>query len=170
MKRLAVALTIVVLGGGLWGLDHVRAAANPPAARNSDPPAFGMVRIFSDQGIRVNVFCPAHGVNGFPPDPCRGILMLHTASGDVLDSSPYDLQPGQGSFLEFSFPADAEANAHLIIIPCILPDPTGGRGISSAEVFDRRSGRTTLVLNPAALRLSDIQGDQGSPQSATEIR
>jgi len=170
MKRLAVAFTVIVLGGGLWGLDHVRAAANPPTARSSDPPGFGMVRIFSEQGIRVNVFCTDHGVNGWPPDPCRGILALHTADGGTLDSAAYFLQPGQGTLLEFTFPADSEANAHLGVGPCVLPDPTGGRGIPSAEVFDRRSGRTTLVLNPAALRLSDIQGDQGSPQTATEIR
>ena len=109
--------------------------------------------MIGDQILRTNVTCFAHPVNGFPPDPCRGEVMLHNASGDVVTRGSYDLQPGQSTSLIFRTPADEMRHE---LDPCFMPAP-GGRAVPNVEVVDGVTGNTMFLINPAAARMSEFQ-------------
>ena len=64
-----LATGAVVLGT----MPGVAIAFNP----QPDPPAFGIVSINPDQTIRLNVVCWEHDVDGVPPGPCHGEMMIH---------------------------------------------------------------------------------------------
>jgi len=123
-----------------------------------DPPAFGIVSINPDQTIRLNVVCWEHDVAGVPPGPCHGELMLHDMTGNIVARKSVSLAPGQADFLDFSF-GRASPGALVGADPCWIPDPTSGRAVPTAEVFDTLSGRIALHLNPVTPRISFIESD-----------
>jgi hypothetical protein len=127
-----------------------------------DPPAFGVVTITPDQTIRLNAVCSEHGVKGTPPDPCRAELMFHDAAGNVLASTVVRLKPGQATSLDYTLGVRTDALERVGIIPCILPDPEGGRMLPTAEVIDNTTGRTAFLVNPVTPRLSLIIGQLGA--------
>jgi len=160
LKNAAVAIALATLigAGTFWSVARVHAVA-----RRSDPPAFGIVNIVSSQAVRLNVVCSQHGVNGAPPDPCRGRLMFHDAAGNDLQVVPYVLMPGHSMSLEQDFVAGDVAAIHMIINPCVVPAPNSdGRAIPSVEVFDKVSGKTELYLTPIP-RLSNIRAGETDP-------
>jgi hypothetical protein len=126
-----------------------------------DPPAFGLVSILPDQTIRLNVVCFEHPVNGHAAEPCRGDLMLHDIAGNVVARQSVRLRPGEGAFLDFTGNSRTGVPAvdRLAIDPCWIPADRSGRGIPTVEVFDTASGRTTLVMNPAAPHVSMFRVD-----------
>jgi len=118
-----------------------------------DPPVFGLMTVRSDQTVRLNINCFDHPVNGLPPSPCQGTIMVHDASGTVLRRGSYELNPGQTRSFEFIPPG---SRSSLVgIVPCVLPDP-GGTAVPSIEVADAAGG-TALLINPAAARASQFQ-------------
>ena len=119
-----------------------------------DPPGFGIVTVRDDQAIRFSVSCFEHPVGGVPPGPCRGQLMFHDASGEVLREASYEAEPGQTAFLAFAPPAGG--SPFLTINPCIIPAP-GGRAVPAVEVFDRATGEVRLLIEPAVARMSQLQ-------------
>ncbi len=154
---IAIALTALFATGAFWEVRRVRAVAP-----NSNPPAFGIVNIVSSQAVRLNVVCSKHGVNGAPPDPCRGTLMFHDAVGNDIQTQEYFLQPGHSMSLRQGFEPGDVAAIHMIINPCVIPSPNNqGRAIPSVEVFDTTSGKTEVYVSPIP-RLSDIQGAMGT--------
>lgn len=157
---LVIAVAALLATVGLWEVRRVRAAA-----LNSNPPTFGIVNIVSSQAVRLNVVCSQHGVNGLPPDPCRGTLMFHDAAGNDLQTQEYFLRPGHSMSLVQGFTPGDVAGIHTIINPCVIPAPNSrGRAIPSVEVFDTVSGKTEVYVSPIP-RLSEIKGDMGqSPQ------
>jgi len=81
--------------------------------------------------------------------------MFHAADGTVVQSSSHDLTPGHSTSLVF-VPTAGAAAVDGMMEPCIMPDPAGGAGIPSAEVFDTDTHRTTLFINPAAAAVSSF--------------
>ena len=118
-----------------------------------DPPGFGLVTLSSGLMLRMNVSCFAHPVNGFPPDPCRGTVLLHDMAGDVVAQRGYDLKPGEAASFEFS-PANDRTGVDFE--PCVLP-ATGGRAIPNVELVDVSTGQTKFLINNAAVRMSQFR-------------
>jgi hypothetical protein len=136
------------------GFDNGSGGDPGPGSPPPDSPAFGMVTVGDDQLIRFSVACFDHAIGGIPPGPCRGEVMFHDASGEVLREAHYDVEPGQAAFLTFAPPAGG--SPFLGINPCILPAP-GGRAVPAIEVFDRATGEVTLLVEPAVARVSQFQ-------------
>jgi hypothetical protein len=153
IKTLAAGLTVsAALFGSLTG---TAAAFNP----QPDPPAFGIVSINPDQTIRLNVVCWEHDVDGVPPGPCHGELMFHDITGNIVARQLIRLAPGQAAFLDFTFGRGTSPGILVGADPCWIPDPTSGRALPTAEVFDTASGRVALHVNPMTPRVSFIEND-----------
>ena len=150
---------------------HMVLFENPAAARMSDfgpappgsergfdpqpdPPGFGAVTLRGDQGLRMNVFCFGHAVNGSDPEPCQGSVMFHDAAGDVLRRATYDLDPGEASSFELP-PRPLRGGVLVGIIPCFIPEP-GGRAVPNVEVLGF-FGNVSLLINPAVAAMSEFQ-------------
>jgi hypothetical protein len=149
------------------------AGLSPAAVRafnpQPDPPGFGLVTLVAGQAIRVNVVCSEHGVRNHPPDPCHGDLMIHDMAGNVLATERVALRPGQAASLAFEIPRDIAGPVG--IDPCWAPNALNqGHAIPSAEVFDPETGRTSLFLNPAVARLSQLAVSMSEAPVATDIR
>ncbi len=121
-----------------------------------DPPGFGLVTLSTSESLRLTVACFEHAVNGFPPDPCRGVAMFHDVAGNILWRGVVALDPGETKSIEFTPPASRTGAGFVSIDPCWLPAP-GGRGVPNIEVLDAASGNVLLLINPAAARMSQFQ-------------
>lgn len=149
VTKLVIGVAVITIVG--IGLSPTGRAFNPLP----DPPGFGLVTLVSGQSLRVNVVCSPHGVGAFPPGPCAGELIMHDADGNTLTSRRVVLTPGQAASLEFNL--FREGGGPFGIDPCWIPgDENAGHAIPSAEVFSAETGLTTLFLNPAVARLSDL--------------
>jgi len=158
---IAVALAAFVATGAVWELRRAHAASP-----NSDPTVFGVVNIVQGQAVRLSAVCSMYGLNGLPPDPCRGTLEFHDASGNEVQSLPYELMPGHSISLEQGISPAAVGLTHTYT-PCLMPAPDNkGRAIPSIEVFDTASGKTEIYVSPIP-RLSNIQGSMGPGQQQT---
>jgi hypothetical protein len=147
---------IRVLGGALVA---IVALARPTAASPlPDPPAFGLVNLAPGQSIRINVVCAPHGIGRVPPGPCAGQLMFHDGDGNMLSSQTVSLTAGKSASLAFD---GAVRGGTVAIDPCWIPAPDSSRGIPSVEVFDTASGQTTMFINPAVARLSNLAAARG---------
>jgi len=154
----------VIYGSILLAIAAVAIAGRRAGAFNPqpDPPAFGAVFINPDETLRLSVGCYEHPVGTFLPGPCRGELMIHDAAGNVVASRTYRLIPGEIAFLDFTLSVRVVGDAVGSLggfIPCVLPGPDSGRAVPSVQVFDTVSGRTSFVLGPAAVRISEIKID-----------
>jgi hypothetical protein len=148
MKRvLAVAATIAIGAPALWW--HTVQAFDP----QPDPPAFGMVSVRSGEAIQLHAVCSEHGIGRVAPKACAAQLMLHDEAGNVVAKQDVRLKPGQGATLEYSLPIGAGLE-RVGIIPCIVPNPLGGRVLPTAELVDSETDRTLLLINPLTPRLS----------------
>ncbi len=158
IKTVAAALTAGAIVLGV--MSSTASAFNP----QPDPPAFGIVNINPDQTMRLNVVCWEHDVGGLPPSPCHGDLMFHDMSGSVMAIQTVKLAPGQAAFLDYTPVRGAIPRNLAGIEPCWIPDPTSGRALPTAEVFDTPSGRITLHVNPLTPRISIIKNDARATQ------
>ncbi len=149
----------LVLSAGAAGTAF---ASDPP--EREDAPAFGIVSINPDQTIRLNVVCWEHDVNGVPPSPCHGDLMFHDMAGNVVAIQPVKLAPGQATFLDFTYGRGTSPGRLVGLDPCWIPDPTSGRALPTAEVFDTSTGRIALHVNPLTPRISIIKNDARATQ------
>lgn len=120
-----------------------------------DPPGFGMITVTSTMKLRMNTSCFAHTINGIPPGPCRGTVMVHDMAGNVIQQTAYDLKPGQTASFEFTPPPTSDRTS-VHIDPCWLP-AEGGRAVPDVELVDASSGQTRFVVNAAAARVSQFQ-------------
>lgn len=147
----------VALAAGALALGAIAVTAatfNP----QPDPPGFGIVSINPDQTLRLNVVCWEHDVDGVPPGPCHGEMMFHDMAGNVLARQTVKLGPGQATNFDFEYGGKPGLGILVGIDPCWIPDPGSGRALPTAEVFDTRSGRILLHVNPVTPRISFIAG------------
>jgi hypothetical protein len=82
--------------------------------------------------------------------------MFHDITGNIVASQTVKLAPGQAASLDFTF-GRASVGPLVGIDPCWIPDPTSGRALPTAEVFDTASGRVALHVNPMTPRVSLIE-------------
>ncbi len=153
IKTLAAALVVGAVGLGT--MSGTASAFNP----QPDPPAFGIVSINPDQTIRLNVVCWEHDVNGVPPGPCHGDLMFHDMAGNIVAIQTVKLGPGQAAYLDYTPVRGANPLNPAALDPCWIPDPTSGRALPTAEVYDTQSGRVALHVNPLTPRVSIIENE-----------
>jgi hypothetical protein len=129
-----------------------------------DPPGktFGLAGLVPGQTIRltaVNIVAPDRFT---PPDPCRVTFTLLGVDGIVVKSSTEIVSPGQGASLDLPLPATVTTDVANTVdaVPSQLqlrgivtveslnkeepPDPC----ITSLEVFDSATGRTSTLLWP----------------------
>ena len=128
----------------------------------------GMVGITRGQTARLNVhgdkstvdnpvdISTLDNVTDVSPGPCREVeLMFFDSQGNIRQRSVQCIMPGQAAFLDLNGSflevpgqrAEIRASARLI-----SPLPNGDRNrinlISTLEVFDNETGRTSVVLAP----------------------
>lgn len=163
--RMKAAFGVCLAAAAIVGFFSARTTAFNP---QPDPPGFGLVTLVPGQGLRVNVVCSEHGVRNFPPDPCRGDLMVHDMVGNVLASRSVALRPGEAASLAFDV---RDVAGPVGIDPCWVPNSANqGHAIPSAEVYNSETGRTTLFLNPAVARLSALAVSMSQAPLATDVR
>jgi hypothetical protein len=134
-----VAIALLVLGG------KVLKAFNP----QPDPPCvWGMFGITPSETARLNV------VNirlpGIPPGPCSVQLNFFNDSGKLLKQRAVVLNPGQAAFLDI---AGVEAGGAFRneMHPYVLlatGSPVGCNAVSTLELFDTASGKTSILAHP----------------------
>jgi hypothetical protein len=154
MQIKAIVTALATCGALFGGMSGTANAFNP----QPDPPGFGIVSINPDQTIRLNVVCWEHDINGLPPGPCKGELMFHDMAGNIVARQAVRLAPGEAAFLDFTM-GRASTGVLVGIDPCWIPDPTSGRALPTAEVFDSASGRVALHVNPLTPRVSIIENN-----------
>jgi len=129
-----------------------------------DPPGktFGLVGLVPGQTIRltaVNVVAPDRFT---PPDPCRVTFTLLGVDGIVVESSSEIVNPGLGAALDLPLPATvtaADANTvdavpsqlqlrGVVTVASLKGDEPPDPCITSLEVFDSATGRTSTLLWP----------------------
>ena len=75
-------------------------------------------------------------------------VMFHDALGNVLDRQTYRLRPGVAATFNYRLPdgdiLGADGSVRVGIIPCVIPNPLGGRALPTAELVDSESGRTLV--------------------------
>lgn len=125
-----------------------------------DPPAFGLVSVRFGEVLQLHVVCSEHGAGLVGPRACAGALMMHAGDGSVVVERSYRLRPGETLTLDYRLPDGdirfGDGSVRVGIIPCVIPNPLGGRVIPTVELADVESGRTLQYITPVAPRLSLI--------------
>jgi hypothetical protein len=169
-----VTIAAAVLGAGLAA--HAGAA---DTARSRH--IFGMVGFTAGQSIRLNVVntLPPGPIreDALPPSPIRARLMVLDASGRLLSSRRVSLFPGEAQSLNFTFPVmdvvrlpAVQVQARVEVMfppgPTTPPDPLTPPDpcVSSLEVVDTATARTTLFVSPAVIRGFNPQPDPPRPE------
>ena len=118
-----------------------------------------MVGVTADQVARINVLAPS--IN--PPDPdrperaCLVTLRVFDAEGRlVADSEGLEVPTGQARSFEFPVPPGTDGRAQLraVVLSANPPEPDMPAGgpcpvVSTLEVYDAATGRTTILAAPA---------------------
>jgi hypothetical protein len=156
MKTRAV---VTICGGlALAALSWVTVQAFDP---QPDPPTFGLISARAGEVLQLHVVCSEHGAGLVGPRACAGDLMLHDRAGNVVAQQAYRLRPGQAATLSYELArgdgAFGDGSVRVGLIPCIIPNPLGGRSLPTVELVDSESGRTLVFANPMAPRLTFIQ-------------
>ncbi|MGE0816533.1 MAG: hypothetical protein AB7O28_20750 [Vicinamibacterales bacterium] len=150
------AVVMVCAGLALAGAAWVPVLAFDP---QPDPPAFGVISVRFGETLQFNVACAEHGAGLVGPRACGGTIMFHDTAGNVLAQQDYRLRPGQALTANYRLPdgdiAAGDGSVRVGIIPCVIPNPLGGRTLPTAELVDD-TGRTILYAAPIAPRLSFI--------------
>ena len=156
-----IAVSILVVLPITWAMSRARVSA-----QNSCPEKtihFGMTGIVQGQTIRLNVvnFPPGPCRGQIPPDPCRVEMEFHDSQGNIITPRDSDfafdttvsLAAGKSTFLDLNGDLISTGN-RVGIIPCIKVmcgsnDPSVVNNVvSTAEVFDNSTGRTSHVIPP----------------------
>lgn len=152
-KMWAFAAAAAVLAGLAWVPVH---AFDP----QPDPPAYGLISVRVREVLQTHVVCSEHGAGLVGPRACAGQIMLHDREGNVVAEQAYRLRPGQTATLNYQLPeggiALGDGSVRVGLIPCIIPNPLGGRTIPSVELVDAETGRTLVYAAPVTPRLSFI--------------
>lgn len=150
-RVIACVVGVAVLAGLAW----VPVQAFDP---QPDPPAFGLISIRAREVLQTHVVCAEHGAGLVGPRVCAGEFMLHDREGNVVAQQAYRLRPGQTATFDYRLPeggiAFGDGSVRVGLIPCIIPNPLGGRTIPSVELVDAETGRTLVYAAPVAPRLS----------------
>lgn len=146
--RLAtVAFALVSLSA--WGASSALAAQPPEPGRI----AFGQIGIVAGQSVQLNV---VHTGLIDPPEPDKPIvveLKLLDANGNTLASSVERVLPGHSASLTFQGPPQPDRTGRVSLRGLVSfsdpPEPERqgrARLVSTLEVFDNVTGRTSFVL------------------------
>jgi len=139
-------------------------AASPLAGQSSrmtarrNPAGFGLMTVAPDQNVRLLVVNTALPQPDLPPNPCKAIVGFLDGNGNrVGESSSAELLPGESLSVDaFEAPGrgltrlrpvvliDQDLSSHLLG-PALPPNPC----VSTVEMFDVASGRTTVFLDGA---------------------
>ena len=145
-----IVLAVLVLATGHFISGGVRAV--PPGPIDSF--AFGAVGLVAGQTARLNVsiLSPAP-----PTDPTAVEIRFLDSNGAIIKQTIVQLAPGQTAFTDFS-PADVAPGAAVArmqiraeVRVTITPGPqetTSGRLISTLEIFDNATGKTSFLYPP----------------------
>ena len=110
-------------------------------------PQFGMVGIALGQVLRLNVVA-------WPPDPCSAAIGVLDATGIVLlAGKTVYLNPGEAAFVDLPAAAlglSLGQRAELQPVVTLQPGANGSSACqATAEVYDRLTGRTWTLIQPA---------------------
>ena len=134
-----VAIALLVLGG------KVVKAFNP----QPDPPGvWGMFGVTPSETARLNVV--NIGLPGSPPDPCSVQFSFFNGSGKLLKQRALVLNRGQAAFLDITG-VEAGGAFRSEIHPYVLlalRSPVGCNAVSTLELFDTASGKTSILAHP----------------------
>ena len=139
-------------------------AASPLAGQSSrttmrrNPVGFGLMTLAPDQNVRLLVVNTAVLQPELPPNPCKAIVGFLDGNGNqVGQASSAELLPGESMSVDaFDAPGrgltrlrpvvliDQDLSSHLLG-PSLPPNPC----VSTVEMFDVASGRTTLFVDGA---------------------
>jgi hypothetical protein len=144
---------------------------------NERPIYFGAVGLANQQVARLNVVSIGDP-SIIPPGPCRVGLSFLDARGIIINdrngrpmSTQLDVAQGASGFLDMSAGAfiiygRLQFRAMVVLPPAPTDssvDPCANV-IPTLEIFEQRTGRTTLFLHPALIRGFDPQPDPpGAP-------
>jgi hypothetical protein len=119
---------------------------------------FGMVGIADGQSARINAVSVGNPDlignpdlfrgHGLPPGPCRVEFVFLDDAGRPIASSTETLAPGQSASLDL--PAlRTTGRAQIRATVLVQPGPCRSAVVTTMEVIDGATGRTTLLMNPA---------------------
>jgi hypothetical protein len=133
---------------------------------------YGMAGLAAGQTLRLNAthtLPPGPSRDELPPGPIRVRFALLDDRGRVLASLRSELQPGHSDALEISFGrlgidarrvhVRAVVDVILPPSPILPPGPVRNPSVSTLEVFDDDSARTSLFVHPAVVRGFNPQPD-----------
>ena len=139
-----------------------------PASPDADPQperpeVLGLIGVVSGQTARLNaVHVPSPADSGFPPGPCRVLLVIFDDGGNVIAHSSTVLKPGEATFLD-AWPPDPTigASGDASVRPArvelrgvMTVESLDGRAFPpgpcrlTLEVFDHATAKTTAFLSP----------------------
>ena len=143
------ALALLVVGG------RVMKAFNP----QPDPPGvWGMFGITPPETARLNVVnLQLPGLA--PPDPCTVQINFLDGSAHILKQQVFTMKPGQSAFLDITG-VEAGATFRTEIHPFVklaTGTPVGCSPVSTLELFDTASGKTSILAQPIYVPASVAQ-------------
>lgn len=127
---------------------------------------YGMVGFTAGQTLRLNVantLPPGPVRDELPPSPIRVRLALLDGDGRTLASGRADLTGGQSASLDLDFGRlglDARrAQVRAVVDVIFPPGPTVDPSVSTLEIINNDTARTSLFVHPAVIRGFNPQPD-----------
>jgi hypothetical protein len=144
---------------------------------NERPIYFGSVGLASGQTARLNIISVGDP-NIIAPGPCRVGLSFLDARGIIINdrngrpmSAQLDVSQGASGFFDMSAGAIIiNGRVQYRALVSLPPAPTDGsvdpcsNVVPTLEVFDQKTGRTTLFLHPALIRGFVSAADPSEPE------
>ena len=149
---IVIVLSAVAISQPLTGQTSTR------LSMRRNPPGFGLMTVAADQNVRLLVVNTAMPQPDLPPNPCRVFVGFVDGAGHrVGESQVADLLPGQSVAVD-AFSTQLRGLARLrpvlaidqdlssqLLGPSLPPNPC----VSTVEMFDIATGRTTLFVDGA---------------------
>jgi hypothetical protein len=156
----ATGVAGVLVAALAWGAIRERATPQPGPVQT----LFGQVGVVAGQTFQLNVVYPQPQPEPVVPQPLPGKpvmvgLFVFDETGAVVAHSNEEILPGHSAYLRFRLPPETtptgpgRANLHALVA-FQQPEPVGSQPepvaqlISTVEVFDSLTGRTSFVLTP----------------------
>ena len=156
LSALVAALVLFVVPGRDAG------AADESRSRH----LYGMVGLAAGQTVRLNVvntWPPGPSRDELPPGPIRVRLSLLDGDGRLLGTARAELTAGQSTSLDLDFArlgVDAQRVPVRAMVDVIWPPgPSADPGVSTLEIVDNDTARTSLFVHPALIRGFNPQPD-----------
>jgi len=149
-NRRSIVIGVVLGAAAFWTVSRVWAFNPQP-----DPPAMAAIQMLTSETVKLYAHCSAQAVHGVNPGPCAVALLFRDDQGNVLKATPAPLalRPGQTGVLELHGNETARSTPGMVVAPEVWPDQ-GARVVTSVQVVDSLTGKTSLYGGPAAPRLS----------------